>query len=253
MKRIVLLALLLAADVHAAVEDDLYKQAVQILGGNESVVSKWHEDIRFVVIGGGDTAGVVARSVIEEAASIAELAVAFPAHTLDSGRDYLAFVRESPPRWLSPSCSGDASKPCFNFAVVFSDYRTMRELAQAIPIHPHVYRFMESHPQMPCLYAPFHSGRQMIWQALVLIRNDLDAAMQQTCLQEEIYQSLGLFNDYSGSTLFSFNNIVAPKSITAYDKALLAALYDPRVKSGYPVNFVMQIFMEHVKRMLDGR
>ena len=129
----------------------------------------------------------------------------------------------------------------------------MRELAQAIPIHPHIVYFIDAHPDMPCLYAPFHTGRQKISQALVLIRNDLDSAMQQTCLQEEIYQALGLFNDYSGSTLFSFNNVVAPKRITAYDKALLAALYDPRVKSGYPVNFVAQIFLEYVEQLLGDR
>jgi len=251
MSRVVWLWLLFAASVHAA-PDDLYKQAVQILGGNESVVSKWRDDIRFVVIGGSATAEQVARSVIAEAAAIARLDLAYPTHAVRSARDYVDLVRAAPPRLLSPTCDGNASKPCFNFVVVFTDYPTMRELARAIPIHPYVARFVDTHPDMPCLYAPFHAGRQMIWQALVLIRHDLDDAMRQTCLQEEIYQAFGLFNDYSGSTLFSFNNVVAPKRITDYDKALLAALYDPRVKSGHPANFVAQIFLEYVERALGS-
>ena len=46
--------------------------------------------------------------------------------------------------------------------------------------------------------------------AVVYVRSDLDPSMLETCLQEEIYQSFGLFGDYTGSTLFSFCTCRAP-------------------------------------------
>ena len=78
----------------------------------------------------------------------------------------------------------------------------------------------------------------------MFVSSDLAEPMLRTCLQEEIYQSFGLFNDFSGSNYFSFNNIVAPKSITHYDRTLLTSIYDPAFQPGTPVFRVTARFME---------
>lgn len=239
---------LLVAPAHGDELEDLYHQAVAILGGNESVVSRWEGGIRFAVIGGDEATSAAAREVVTEAASIAGLEVSFPSIDVASAADYVQFVRQTRPHFLSDPCTDDPREPCFNFVVLFADYDIMHELSEAIPLHPLFHGFLDADPTMACFFSPFHIGRQSIWQALVYIRNDLSPDLRQTCLQEEIYQSLGLFNDYTDSTLFSFNNVVAPKRITKYDRALLAALYDPRVKSGYPVNLVVRIFLENLER-----
>ena len=83
-----------------------------------------------------------------------------------------------------------------------------------------------------------------IRQALVFVRNDLSQDMVRTCLQEEIYQSFGMFNDFTGSRYYSFNNRIEPKVITRYDRALLETIYDSGFRQGAPVFMVVKKLME---------
>lgn len=75
--------------------------------------------------------------------------------------------------------------------------------------------------------------------------------MQRTCLQEEIWHSFGLYNNVEGSKLFSFNNAVAHKTLTRYDRAPIQALYASRVKPGNPVGLVMEIFINRLAEDVD--
>ena len=85
-----------------------------------------------------------------------------------------------------------------------------------------------------------------IRQGFVYVRSDLGEAMTRTCLQEELYQTFGLFNDASGSNWFSFNNRVEPKSITAMDKLLLQTLYSPEFRPGAPAYVVVRQFLKNL-------
>ena len=53
----------LAGLANADEAEDLYRQAIQILGGNANVVHKWNQPIRFVSVGDAGSAEVARRTV----------------------------------------------------------------------------------------------------------------------------------------------------------------------------------------------
>ena len=224
----------------------LYQQAVHILGGNGNVVSRWHEPIRFVAVG-FDTRDEVARA-IGEAADIATLEVSFPVAVPPSPKQFAAMLRDTPPYALWPPCDANDALTCVNFVALRTSVATMREIAAALPLPDVHAKALASDGALPCFFYPFRDGRLRIRQALVFINEQLGPAMRSTCINEEIFQAFGMFGDYTDSRDFSFNNVVAPKSLTQNDRLLLAALYDDKVKAGYPVPHVASIFIERVKR-----
>lgn len=229
----------------SAVEQrQVYEEAIHILGGNVNVISRWQREIRLRVVGAASAEGArrAARILAEVTAQISLPLRAVTEPPLTAG-DYLAELARSP-RFTLGECAGDDSS-CANFVVIFSSAADMQAIAKAIPLRP-VYQQAFNRGQAPlCFFSPFQTGYLEITQALVYVRDDLPARMLETCLQEEIYQSFGLFNDAGGSRFFSFNNVVQPKSITRYDKALLQAIYDPEFRPGAPVFRV-------VKRLMDN-
>ena len=158
--------------------------------------------------------------------------------------NYIEYLQGTKPYDLSIcEAGGDAQAECANLVVVITDIQTMRELATAIPLRQ-VYQRSVAASSPYCFFAPFVNGGMTIRQSFVFVRDDLDDAMKRTCLQEEIYQSFGLFNDVSGSTWFSFNNKVEPKSITAMDKLLLKTVYSKDFGPGMPAYVVVRKFLE---------
>ncbi len=231
---------------HAAdPREDLYRQALHILGGNASVIHKWSGSIRLIVVGAPQMQPA-ARETLTEVAKIAGLSAEFPDAAIGSANDYLTLLRNSAPHSLASNCSPDpAAGRCFNFVVVFASSAQMEQIAAAIPLPRHFQLGLQRAGATPCYFAPYIRARHEIYKAVVYIRDDLPPEMQRTCLAEEIYQAMGMFEDYSDSTYFSFNNQVQAKQITAHDKALLRALYDPRVRLGTPANTVVRLFLEH--------
>lgn len=225
-------------------EGQVYDQAIHILGGNANVISKWVDDIDFAVIGvTSEESQALAHSTLVEVASLTGLSLVPVEHAFSSAQDYLSAVEQAPPFRLAACDVSDATL-CANFIVLFADKVTMQALTTAIPLRPVYQRSMSEDQNVHCFFAPFQTRSMEIAQAFVYVRDDLSASMTRTCLQEEIYQSFGLFNDYSGSRFFSFNNVVEPKSITEYDRALLASVYDRRIRPGAPVWKVMETLME---------
>jgi hypothetical protein len=225
--------------------EDLYRQALHILGGNASVIHKWNGPVRLMVV--GDPAlHSAARKTLTEVASITALEVQFPDAGLGSAAEYLALLHNSPPNSLGSNCSPDPmAGRCFNLVVVFASSAQMEQIAGAIPLPRHFQLGLQRAGATPCYFAPYIRARHEIYKAVIYIRDDLSPAMQRTCLAEEIYQAMGMFEDYTDSRYFSFNNRVEAKQITAHDKALLRALYDPRVRLGTPANTVVRLFLDH--------
>ena len=231
----------------AAPADDsptLYQQAVHVLGGNGNVVSRWHDRIRFAAVGFEDRAE--AREVLESATRTAGLEFSFPIEEPTSPDTYLTTLEGTPPYALWTPCAGSPFS-CVNFVAVRTNSETMRAIAKAVPLPVEHVRALELDAELPCFFYAFRDGRLQIRQAVVFINEALDAPMRKTCLNEEIHQAFGMFGDYTGSTDFSFNKVVAPKQITRYDRLLMKALYDPRVKAGYPVHHVATLFVELVR------
>lgn len=230
-------------------QGQIYDQGIHILGGNANVISKWVDDIRFAIIGQAtENSTILARATLADIADQTGLSLKPVEHGFRDPLDYLKAVEASPPFQLA-TCPADGSSPeqCANFVVLFANRETMQALSKAIPLRPVYQRAFSAEQDIPCFFAPFQTKAMVINQAFVYVNQELPQAMVRTCLQEEIYQSFGLFNDYSGSTFYSFNNKVEPKSITVYDRALLASVYDAEISPGAPVWRVMERLMENLE------
>jgi len=236
----------------------VFDEAVHILGGNVNVISKWIRPIRLVVVGDvvndtsvesggeleGGAAGYAAR-VIAEISSLTRLNVAVARDSYSSADAYLRAINRSAQFTLS-DCVDSATDDngCGNFFVIFADVEKMEAIVKAIPMRP-VYQKAFSNPDaIKCFFSPFQTVYMEIRQALVFVRNDLPLEMVRTCLQEEIYQSFGMFNDSTGSRYYSFNNKIEPKAITRYDRALLETIYDNSFRQGAPVFMVVKKLMD---------
>lgn len=216
------------------------------------------------------SAAEVAGNVIAEVAQLTGLLIGKASDSYANAEDYLQSIRRAGRFSLSdctdqsarvqeskdltannqaardPSAVAAGRPACGNFFVVIADVAEMEAIAKAIPLRP-VYQKAFANPDaIKCFFSPFQTGYMEIKQALVFVRRDLSRAMVRTCLQEEIYQSFGMFNDFTGSRYYSFNNKIAPKVITRYDRALLQTIYEPGFRHGAPVFVVVKKLMERL-------
>jgi len=67
---------------------------------------------------------------------------------------------------------------------------------------------------------------------LILIPNATLFDERAACVEEELAQSLGLFNDSRLATHSIFNDVSEHSSLTGHDKILLRLLYHPEIKRG---------------------
>lgn len=145
-------------------------------------------------------------------------------------------------------CESDDADNCANLVILISDVETAREVANSIPLRD-VYQRATAIGKNPyCFFAPFITGSMQIRQAFIYIREDLDDAMKRTCVQEEIFQAFGLFNDATDSKWFSFNNKVEPKQITEFDRLLLKTVYSSDFRPGFPVYVVVRKFLQELDK-----
>ena len=233
------------ADLSTAQKGEVWDQAIHILGGNANVISRWSAPVRFALIS-DDSDGVVARhmsSVFHEVSALTGLQVSEAPSRYDSPAEYKDGLSALKPYQLYPC---DQGVGCANFLVVVSSVNTMRKIAGLIRLRDVYQKALQNESAVVCFFAPFQ-GASVIRQAVVFVRDDLPVKMTQTCLQEEIYQSFGLFNDYTDSLYFSFNNRVEPKQITSYDKALLQAVYE--FSPGSPAFLVAKRLMSNLERI----
>ena len=68
--------------------------------------------------------------------------------------------------------------------------------------------------------------------AHIYIKDELPLVWRETCIIEEMAQSLGLLNDDPRATPSIFNDDGAYQALTSHDEYLLRVLYDPRIRSG---------------------
>jgi hypothetical protein len=240
----------------------VFFEAIHILGGNVNVISKWTDPIRLAIIGDIKTADInsgsndlraaqrsvvraadYARTVIADIADLTGLTVSPSSDSYTDVQSYLDSLERSA-RFTLSDC--DAAAECANFFVVFATVAEMKSIAEAIPLRPVYQRALANPDAVKCFFSPFQTGYMEIRQALVFVREDLTPSLVQTCVQEEIYQSFGMFNDSTGSRYFSFNNRIEPKAITQYDRALLQTIYDPRFQHGAPAFAVVKQLMQRL-------
>ena len=68
--------------------------------------------------------------------------------------------------------------------------------------------------------------------AVVMIRAELPDALIESCIEEEMAQTLGLFNDDPKVRPTIFNDDEEFGLLTEHDRLLLSILYDQRLKPG---------------------
>jgi len=230
-------------------KQELADHAIHILGGNANVVARWPDEIRLALVADNseDLLDQV-HAVVSEVAELTGLAFSTANELRLAPAEYLEKL-DAKPDYDFGLCHSAAGNQCANLLVLVSDRETVAKVSAGIPLREVYQRSLsanegEEETDGPlCFFAPFIDGGMNIKQAFVYVRDDLSADMQRTCLQEEIYQSFGLFNDASGSDWFSFNNRVEPKSITEMDRLLLQTLYSKNFRPGIPAFVVVREFL----------
>lgn len=85
-----------------------------------------------------------------------------------------------------------------------------------------------------CIAQSYSEGgaSKNIGRALVIIRDEHPDLLRQSCIHEEIAQSLGLSNDSDAARPSIFNDDEEFGLLTTHDEYLLRILYDPRLQAG---------------------
>lgn len=84
-----------------------------------------------------------------------------------------------------------------------------------------------------CTVFAFTPGRSATYnRAITVIRAELPERMRQSCIQEELAQSLGLVNDSPKARPSIFNDNQEFAFLTKQDELMLRMLYDARLKPG---------------------
>lgn len=226
-------------------KQELADHATHILGGNANVISRWSGNIALALISAKTDRGrETLNRVVSEISDLTGLPYAFIESGFISPQAYLEKLDGNRPYDFALCVAGEQAN-CANLIVVVSDIATVAKLATAIPLRDVYQRSVTnvSNGSPLCFFAPFVDGGMNIRQAFVYVRDDLDDEMLRTCIQEEVYQAFGLFNDAGGSDWFSFNNRVEPKDITPMDKLLLETLYSDEFRPGVPAFVVVRKFL----------
>lgn len=235
-----------ALAMDAAEQKILAEQAIRILGGNGNVIARWNRPVRLGLVGFTDEqSDRFARSTLNEIGQITGLNTAVSSWRHDKSNDYLVELNASPAYALAHCATGVTD--CANLVVIMTSPEQMQRIARAIPLREIYQESLKGETTPKCFFAPFQRAYVDIVQAVVFISAGQSSEMTQTCLNEEIYQSFGMFSDVTGSRYFSFDNREEPKSITCYDKLLLQSIYSKQFQAGAPAFRVVLEFMKQAQ------
>ncbi len=102
----------------------------------------------------------------------------------------------------------------------------------------------------PCIGRLFYNKEGQINFGLIFIRNEIEGLFRQSCLHEEVVQTLGLTNDDEDVRPSIFNDDEEFAILTRHDEHLLQMLYDPRLSSGMSIEDVKPLLPQLAKDAL---
>lgn len=224
----------------------LLRESVHILGGHRRPVVRWYEPVRVAVVGPVTEALTIEiRSLFNEISLLSGIPYTLIQHDIDNADTYASTLSHTSDYDLS-ICENSEPLSCANFVIVLSEKAAMNKVAVALPMRPVFQKATSvSNDDLLCFFSPGIARATEIVRSVVYVQSDIDRAMQLTCLQEEVYQSFGLFDDFSDSQYFSFNNDIKEKQITVFDKQLLTSLYDNAFSRGSPALPVAQQLVDY--------
>ena len=85
-----------------------------------------------------------------------------------------------------------------------------------------------------CYFLSWKQPESRIVKAIVVVNVERDPALINSCLLEELTQSLGLPNDSDGMRPSIFSDRDHLSELSPHDAILVRTLYDPRMKAGLP-------------------
>ena len=229
-------------------KQELADHALHILGGNANVIARWSGGIRVALVSEPSSAiSDHLKKTIQDIGLLTELDSKVFDTTMITPQDYVELSKRGGQYDFS-ICEADNTDECANLVVLISDVETVREVATSIPLRDVYQRATEEGKNPYCFFAPFVTGSMQISQAFVYIREGLEDDMKRTCVQEELFQAFGLFNDATDSKWFSFNNKVEPKEITEFDRLLLKTVYSNEFRPGFPAFAVVRKFLQELDK-----
>ncbi|MCV6825234.1 MULTISPECIES: DUF2927 domain-containing protein [Halocynthiibacter] len=92
----------------------------------------------------------------------------------------------------------------------------------------------------------------VIGSAVVIIREEHPDLLRQSCIHEEIAQSLGLSNDSDAARPSIFNDDEEFALLTTHDEQLLRILYDSRLSAGMDASTARPIVNEIATELMGG-
>ncbi len=230
------------------IDHQLLTETIHVLGGVNNRVPRWSSDVRMALVGTlSTTVKHNLDALLTQLSLYSGLEFRWIKHKYSATTDYIDAVSKSPQHDLT-LCSRDDSDDCANFVVILSEQTNMHQITLSLPMRPVYQKATAANENVHCFFSPGISRKFDIQRSVVYINSNLSEKMQNTCLQEEITQSLGLFNDYTGSHYYSFNNVVSPKQLTAHDKMLLSSLYDRAYSPGTWAALIAQQVIEYSAR-----
>ena len=234
------------------IDHQLLTETIHILGGFNNRVPRWSSDVRVALVGTlSTTVKADLDSLLTRLSLYSGLQFRWIEHKYSLPADYLDALSESPQHDLT-LCSSDASEDCANFVVILSGQTEMHQITMSLPMRAVYQKATDARENVHCFFSPGISRNFDIQRSVVYINIALSEKMQTTCLQEEITQSLGLFNDYTDSQYYSFNNVVSPKQLTIHDKILLSSLYDRAYSPGTWAALIAQQVIDYSTRSSES-
>ncbi|MDF2232797.1 DUF2927 domain-containing protein [Albimonas sp. CAU 1670] len=101
----------------------------------------------------------------------------------------------------------------------------------------------------PCVGQVTRARKGGKWRnsAKIVIKSETRGVLRESCIHEELAQTLGLLNDDGEARPSIFNDDQEFALLTVHDELLLRILYDPRLKAGMTAEQGMPI----VRRIID--
>ncbi len=106
----------------------------------------------------------------------------------------------------------------------------------------------------PCVGQVGRSRERGGWKnkATIVIKAETAGLLRESCIHEELTQTLGLLNDDAGARPSIFNDDQEFALLTAHDELLLRILYDPRLRAGMNAEEGMPIVRRIVEEIGPG-
>jgi len=106
----------------------------------------------------------------------------------------------------------------------------------------------------PCVGQVGRTRENGRWRnkATIVIKSETKGVLRDSCIHEELAQTLGLLNDDAAARPSIFNDDQEFALLTRHDELLLQILYDPRLKAGMSAEVGMPLVREIIDEIGPG-